>query len=188
MRRTRARALAVSVLLAFAGPALACSDDDALVVPDPTEAPETATTQDPGPVEGGTLTVASFAAPTSLDPTVAAGGGATGGIEMAAIYDTLIRWDPVTATYVPRTALAVEPNADATQWTIRVRPEVLFTDGTAYDAAAVKAGLDRHRSPLNRTPSAAHMARVSDVAVVDALTVVVSLTEPWPGFIAVLAD
>jgi peptide/nickel transport system substrate-binding protein len=188
MRRPRARAVLVSVLLAFALPALACSDDDALVTPDPTAAPETSTTQDPGPVEGGTLTVASFAAPTWLDPIVAPGGGATGGIEMAAIYDTLLRWDPVAATYVPRTALAVEPNADATQWTIRLRPEVQFTDGTANDAAAVKAGLDRHRSPLNRTPSAAHMARVSDVAVVDPLTVVVSLTEPWPWFIAVLAD
>jgi peptide/nickel transport system substrate-binding protein len=107
---------------------------------------------------------------------------------MAAIYDTLVRWDQATATYVPRIASAVEPNADASEWTIRLRPDVRFSDGTPYDANAVKAGLERHRSPSNRTASAAQMASVRDITVVDAQTVRVTLASPWPGFAGVLAD
>ncbi|HEX7097145.1 MAG TPA: ABC transporter substrate-binding protein, partial [Acidimicrobiales bacterium] len=144
--------------------------------------------EDAGPRAGGTLTMATFLAATALDPVVAPGGGAASGTEMAAIYDTLVRWNPTTGTYEPRTALAVEPSPDFTQWTIRLRPDVRFSDGTPYDAAAVKNGLDRHRAPANLTMSAAHMSRVADVALVDPLTVQVTLREPWPGFIAVLAD
>jgi peptide/nickel transport system substrate-binding protein len=187
--RRRARALAVLGTVLLAVPAACSGDDDA--VPAPTTTSTTAapvTTADDGPRDGGTLTMAVFAVPTGLDPIVAAGGGATGGTEMAAVYDTLVRWDPGTRTFEPRTATSVEPNADATEWTIHLRPGVRFSDGTPYDAAAVKAGLDRHRSPANRTSSAAHMSRVRDVVVVDPLTVVVQLVEAWPGFEAVLAD
>jgi peptide/nickel transport system substrate-binding protein len=189
---TRWRAAAIVLLAVLAAVAFGCSSDDSSS-PAPTTATAstaapTTTTENPGPREGGRLSMAVFAVPSGLDPVVAAGGGATGGTEMAAIYDTLVRWNPSTATYEPRTATAVEPNADATEWTIRLRPDVTFSDGTPYDAAAVKAGLDRHRSPVNRTASAAQMTRVGDVVVVDPLTVVVSLTEAWPGFEAVLAD
>jgi peptide/nickel transport system substrate-binding protein len=180
----------VSVLL-FALLAASCSDDGAISAPTSTVPTTTAgpvTTVDDGPRDGGTLEMAVFAVPSGLDPIVAAGGGATGGSEMAAIYDTLVRWNPETGAFEPRTAAAVEPNGDASEWTIRLRPGVQFSDGTAYDAAAVKAGLDRHRSPANRTSSAAYMARVRDVVVADPSTVVVSLAEPWPGFKAVLAD
>jgi peptide/nickel transport system substrate-binding protein len=199
MRRILAHPRAVRLLRcalpALVGLAAGCTSDDGGALPGPTTTAVPATTsaaptttEDPGPREGGTLTMAVFTLPSGLDPIVAMGGGTTGGTEMVAIYDTLVRWNPDTATYEPRTAAAVEPNADATQWTIRLRPDVRFGDGTAYDAAAVKAGLDRHRSPANRTASAAQMARVGDVVAADALTVVVTLTEPWPGFQAVLAD
>jgi peptide/nickel transport system substrate-binding protein len=193
--RLRDRRLGVAGALLTAVLVAGCSsgDDGALDRPGTTtSAPATTaaptTTVESGPREGGRLTIASFAVPSGLDPIVATGGGATGGSEMAAIYDTLVRWNPVTATYEPRTAESVEPNADATEWTIRIRPGVVFSDGTPYDAAAVKAGLDRHRAPANRTQSAAHMLRVRDVVVADPQTVVVSLTEAWTGFEAVLAD
>jgi peptide/nickel transport system substrate-binding protein len=195
MRRSRpptlrARAFSLLCVLVVAVSA-ACSGDDGTVEPAPSTAPSTAaptTTADATPRDGGTLTMAVFAVPTGLDPIVAAGGGATGGTEMAAIYDTLVRWDPATRTYQPRTASSVDPNGDATEWTIHLRPGVTFSDGTPYDAAAVKAGLDRHRSLANRTSSAAYLSRVRDVVVVDPLTVAVSLVEAWPGFEAVLAD
>src|SRR5262245_58958955 len=90
----------------FALVAAGCSDDSG-PLPGPTTTttpPATAaptTTADPGPAVGGTLTMAVFAVPPGLDPIVAAGGGTTGGSEMAAIYDTLVRWDPTTSTYQP---------------------------------------------------------------------------------------
>src|SRR5690606_31427650 len=45
------------------------------------------------PVKGGTLTFASLAPVTNLDPTLTQATGPTGGTEMAAVYDVLMRYD-----------------------------------------------------------------------------------------------
>ena len=45
------------------------------------------------PVDGGTLTMGTFSPVRSLDPTVITGSGTAGGIELAAIYDVLMRYD-----------------------------------------------------------------------------------------------
>lgn len=192
MRCSRAFARFVGAVLACGLFAVGCSGDDT-TEPDvdsttTSVTPELAVEADAGPRPGGTLTMASFAMATGLDPVVAPGGGATAGTEMAAIYDTLVRWNPESRSYEPRTAAAVEVSPDLLVWTIRIRPGITFTDGTPYDAEAVKAGLDRHRAPANLTASAAYMTRVADIAVADPLTVQVTLTQPWSGFMAVLAD
>ena len=64
---------------------------------------------------------------------------------MIALYDTLTRWDPATQKYVMRTAESVTANADNTEWTVKIKPNIKFTDGTDYDAEAVKFGINRHR-------------------------------------------
>jgi peptide/nickel transport system substrate-binding protein len=79
-----------------------------------------------------------------------------------------------------RTADSVTPNADFTQWTVKVKPNITFTDGTAYDAAAMKFNFDRQRKD-NATLRGA-LASITDVSVVDPLSVKVTLSEPWTGF------
>src|SRR5690606_10478894 len=49
--------------------------------------------------QGGQLDVTLPAAPFGLDPTVASLGVTTGGAPLAALYDTLLRWDPLTNEY-----------------------------------------------------------------------------------------
>src|SRR5215213_4841512 len=46
---------------------------------------------------GGTLAMGMFTETTGLDPVVASGKGVAGAIEMAALYDTLMSYDPATS-------------------------------------------------------------------------------------------
>jgi peptide/nickel transport system substrate-binding protein len=154
------------------------------------------------PQAGGTLTFGVYSETAGLDPIISRGSGVAGGTEMAAIYDTIMRWDPAAAKYSPQTAASLEASADSTEWTLKLKPNIKFSDGTAYDAEAVKFGLSRHRSglaggpacadyvacPTNSTSSTGYMGLVKDIVVVDPLTLKISLTEPWGGLPYMLSD
>jgi peptide/nickel transport system substrate-binding protein len=76
------------------------------------------------------LTFGEFSEPVGLDPIVSTGHGSTGAIETAAIYDTIVRYNPKTKKYENRTAESLTPNADLTQWVVKLRSGITFTDGT----------------------------------------------------------
>jgi peptide/nickel transport system substrate-binding protein len=182
-----------ALVAALAGVAVACGDDGGSS--DSSGSPATsaggATTTPPTtkpPVKGGSVTFATFAAVNRLDSVMITGSGNAGaGNELGALYDRLVDWDPASKKYVPKTAESVTPNADFTQWTIKIRPNIKFTDGTAYDAAAVKAHLERSKTPpAGATGLGGVLQTMTAVTVVDALTAQVTLSEPWAQFIFVL--
>jgi peptide/nickel transport system substrate-binding protein len=155
------------------------------------------------PQAGGSLTIATYQETMGLDPIVSTGGGITGATEMAAIYDTVTRWNPATNQYEPRTADSLTPNADYTEWTVKIRPGIKFTDGTDYDAEAVQFGVNRHLSglipsapaceeiracPRNSVATGSYMsANVKSSQVIDKLTLKFTMTQSFPTFPAVLA-
>lgn len=207
-KKFASRLAAALVVVSVAAAACGGDDSGGEAKPDGT-APSTtaATTTTKAPQPGGILTFAEFSEPVSLDPIVAAGNGSSGAIEMAAVYDTLLRYDPQTGKYQPRTAESVTASDDSLTWTIKIKPNIKFTDGTAYDAAAVAFGLNRHRSgqngqeggvvppceqliacPRNSVSTGVYMTTVKEVTVVDALTVRVTLKEPWASFQFALSD
>jgi peptide/nickel transport system substrate-binding protein len=154
------------------------------------------------PVSGGTLTFAEFSEPSGLDPIVSTGQGTTGAIEMTAVYDTIMRYDEKTKKYLPETAESLTSNADATEWTLKLKPGIKFTDGTDYNADAVIFGINRHRSglpgapacatvvacPKNTTSSNVAAGIIKDMVAVDPLTVKITLFQSWTGFPYVLAS
>jgi peptide/nickel transport system substrate-binding protein len=182
--------------------AVSCGNDSSSAGPGQSGATSQTTTTALAPRVGGTLTFAEYSEPAGLDPIVSTGSGTTGGIEMAAIYDTLMRYEPVTGQYEPRLALSLTSNADFTEWTVKLRPNVKFTDGTDYDAAAVAFAWNRHRSgtagappcaeswscPRNNASSNVYMALIKDLQVVDPLTLKATLKESWASFAWVLAS
>jgi peptide/nickel transport system substrate-binding protein len=191
----------VAALVAFAVFAASCGDDSGSSGdPGGTGDPRSTTTKQPQ--TGGILTFAEFSEPASLDPIVTTGSGTTGATEMAAIYDTIMRYDPKTKQYEGRTAQSVTNSPDFLEWTIVLKPNIKFSDGTDYDAEAVAFGLNRHRSgqagappcaeivacPSNATSSGVYMATVRDIQVVDKVTLKVLLREPWSGFRFALSD
>src|SRR5688572_8896394 len=134
----------LSVLFCIALVAAACGDDgddDDAASQNGDGAPSTTEADVGEPVQGGTLTMGMCAFSIGLDPVIESGTGVAGGIELAALYDTLMRYNPDTAEFEPRVAESLTPNADFTKWTLKLRPGVKFTDGTAYDSAAVVTNL-----------------------------------------------
>src|SRR5699024_11033612 len=82
----------------------------------------------------------------SLEPAGISGSlpGVYGGMELAAIYDVLMRYNPKTGEYEPQLAKALEHNDDHTTWTLTLRDGVKFSDGTSLDAQAVKSSINRY--------------------------------------------
>jgi peptide/nickel transport system substrate-binding protein len=194
-------------LLTVALLAAACGDDGgktgaATGTTSATASTAVATTTTAQPQAGGSLTYGVYSETAGLDPIVSRGSGVAGATEMAAIYDTLMRWNPSTGKYSPQTAASLDSSADSLEWTLKLKPNIKFSDGTAYDAAAVKFGLDRHRSglpgapacadivacPSNTTSSTGYTILVKDIVVIDALTLKITLTEPWGGLPYMLSD
>ncbi len=128
------------------------------------------------PKSGGTL-IAQDAQdpPGGLDPVKGVLDGLTGMSEYAAVFDLLIRYDPVSQTYVPQLAKSMTSNAAGTAWTIKLRPGVKFTDGTPLNAAAVKYNLERWGGKDSIGYYYPTVAEIKNVTTPDPLTVVVNL-------------
>ncbi|CAM3346447.1 ABC transporter substrate-binding protein [Nocardioides dubius] len=135
-------------------------------------------------VEGGTLTMASFAEPRSLDPAVTIAALTTGGSEMLNIYDSLMRYDASDQSFVPQLAEEISTEDNKT-WTLKLRDGVLFSDGSTLDAAAVKASQERYAS-MPAPEAALWKANVANVETPDSSTVVYTLTKPWVQFPGIL--
>lgn len=146
--KAAAVALASSLLVLTA-----CTNEDPGDAATPTESASEENPYTPGvfpsPDEGepqptDVFTVADFAEIRSLDPAVSISAGFSGGSALVAVYDQLVRWDASTEEYVPHLAEAVEANDDFTEWTVTLREDVQFSDGSPLDADAVVSSVERY--------------------------------------------
>ena len=186
-RSTLGRLLAVIVAVTIV--ASACGDDKggssatsttAAAGGSSTTASGSATTL--APVKGGVLVIGQFSKEAGLDPAVLAGGGTVGGTENAALYDTLMRLDQSTGKYIGRTAESMTPNADFTVWTLKLKAGIKFTDGTDYNADAVKFVQDRQMKDGNASVKGQMANFIDTITVTDPLTVTYKLKIGWAGF------
>ncbi|TSD50184.1 ABC transporter substrate-binding protein [Rhodococcus sp. KBS0724] len=142
---------------------------------------------DPGtPTKGGTLTFSGYSAVTTLDPAKAQVAGATGGTELSAIYDVLVRYDPIEQKFVPQLAQSLEPSVDSKTWTLKLRDGVTFSDGTPFDSKAVTDSITRYVTNKG-AQSNLWAAKVASMDTPDASTVVFNLVDPWTGIQSMLA-
>jgi peptide/nickel transport system substrate-binding protein len=133
------------------------------------------------PKRGGSLVVAQFTNIRGFDPAIASSYATVGGTELTALYDTIVRYNPATGRYEPRLG-SMEPNADLTVWTIKLKPGVKFADGTDYNAEAVKFNYERHVLPASRSQIKSLLATyVDSMTVTDPLTVTIKAKKPWAG-------
>jgi ABC-type transport system substrate-binding protein len=87
----------------------------------------------------------------------------------------------IDSTGKPKPYLAqdVTPSADYQTWTVKLRPNITFTDGTPLNADAVIDNLERARkSPL----IGPYIKDITGETKVDDLTVNISLSRPWVSF------
>ncbi len=101
------------------------------------------------------------------------------------IYDTLFVRDWNTMEIKPSLALSYE-NPDALTWIIHLRPNVVFSDGTPFNAAAVKFTFERLLDPKVAAPRASLLKMVDKIDVVNDLTVKITTKYPFGPFPAIL--
>jgi peptide/nickel transport system substrate-binding protein len=137
----------------------------------------------PVPQAGGELIVGYTGDdPDILDPQVSAWNGTSSLANN--IFDTLVSVNADGNTYQPGLAESWEINADATQFTFHLRQGVTFTDGTPFNAEAVKFSFDRIADPATASKLAITLLGPYDkTEVVDEATVVVSFTQPNAAFL-----
>jgi len=91
-----------------------------------------------------------------------------------AIFDTLFFQDSATYDLVAQLALGMT-STDAKVWTLKLRPDVKFSDGTTLDAAAVKFNWDRIKDPALASPVRSSALSMTDETVIDPVTLRITL-------------
>jgi peptide/nickel transport system substrate-binding protein len=119
-----------------------------------------------------------------LDP--ASGGSIVGRIMFAALCDKLIDVD-ANLNYVPQLATSWEWAEDGRALVMTLRPNVVFHDGTPFNAEAVRINLERYRT-APESQRKTELRAVTGVDAVDPLTVRIRLSEPQAPLLAVLSD
>ncbi|HEY9349223.1 MAG TPA: ABC transporter substrate-binding protein, partial [Acidothermales bacterium] len=120
----------------------------------------------------------------TLDPTTSFNSPALGSGVLNSLYDVLYTTDQ-EGNVLPGVATDFS-TPDGLVWTLVLRDGVRFTDGTPFDADAVKTQWDRVRAnPRTSGSSATH--DVTAINVVDSLTLEVVLSIPNRQFHDVLA-
>lgn len=129
------------------------------------------------PRNGGTLTYASGdAEPSCLDPHV--GGNFPQALVSAQYLESLVSRD-AAGKIIPWLAQSWIPSDDGLSWDFTLRDDVTFTDGTAFDAAAVQANIAHLKDPktLSSTGYLA-LGKVTGTEALSPTVVRITLSEP----------
>jgi peptide/nickel transport system substrate-binding protein len=135
---------------------------------------------DDEPATGGSLTVSITEEPPSFLPSEWRSGDYNAAY---AIFDPLVA-RTADGTLEPYLAESVEPNETLDEWTVTLRPDVEFHDGTPLTAEAVKRAFDDYL--VGGTVSSQFGDIVEGLEVQDELTVTYVLTEPHAQFMDLL--
>ncbi|MCK9900261.1 ABC transporter substrate-binding protein [Parafrankia colletiae] len=139
------------------------------------------------PAGGRTLTILWPADPIDLSTDDGFGLQMLAGtIERLAVYDALIALTP-SAGLEYRLATSLDSD-DGLTWTLRLRDGVRFSDGTPLDAAAVRDNWTLLADPARRSPSASVAQQIGALAVVDPVTLRITLKEPDNQFPRLVAQ
>jgi peptide/nickel transport system substrate-binding protein len=133
---------------------------------------------------GGTLTMGIASPPDTLDP------GATGLaltlLITFAMFDPLVWWLPAgsASQFYPGLAKSYTVSPDATTFTFKLRDDVVFHDGTPFDANAVKATYDHIVDPATQSKSGlGALGPYKETKVIDPMTCQIIFTAPNAGFL-----
>ncbi len=166
------KALCALLVVGLSLAVVACTDD-----PSAEPAPEPAPPEETGPRNGGDLVVALADAGRDWSP--AAAPWTPSQLEVGrTLYDRVAVYSDLHQL-LPELAESIEPNRDFTEWTITLRDEIVFHDGTPLDAGALKTNIEAQQlSPV----AGPLLTPVRSVFVTGPRTVRVSMKSPWSTF------
>jgi peptide/nickel transport system substrate-binding protein len=148
--------------------------------PAPTEAP----TEPPAPSGPTQVVFVEQGGYTSLDPFT----NAWHATPTYAVFATLLVTAPDLKSYLPTMAESWEFGADNMSFTLKLRQDVTFTDGTPVNAEAIKWNMDKYLDPELASPGGGTLRQaVASVDVVDDYTVRFNLIAPFAYLLDELA-
>jgi peptide/nickel transport system substrate-binding protein len=127
-------------------------------------------------VSGGEATVTQPVDAATLTPTTVINSPSQGSVVMSAIYDVLYTIDRDSGEIQPRIATDFS-SPDGITWTLTLRSDVQFSDGTPLDAEAVRQQWERAKAEI-RTAGWANLQDVRSITVIDPTTLTVVLAVP----------
>ncbi|HSA49992.1 MAG TPA: ABC transporter substrate-binding protein [Yinghuangia sp.] len=176
-RRSRAgrrvlRTVRIGVLAAVIAVSAACGDDSSgSGGPDPKGTPR----------QGGDLTMLVLGEARGLNPYTASASPQGDGSKLSALYDALLWSDPSTGTVRPQLAESMVADREARVWTLTLRQGVTFTDGTPFDADAVKRAWEKHLDPKVQSAASGTVKQLT-LTVLDARRLNIGLPSPNANF------
>ena len=139
------------------------------------------------PPSGGRIVYGLTLAPSGIDPHVNVSSEL--GIPLTSVYDTLVYRDPATGDFVPGLAERWETSDDGLVYTFYLRQGVIFHDGSAFGAEAVRFNLERITSADLASQKARFMLGPYERAeVLDERTVRIHLSEPFTPLLDALSQ
>jgi len=139
------------------------------------------------PVSSSSVTYGLTLAPSGIDPHLNASSEL--GIPLRSVYDTLVFLDPEIGEFVSGLAENWEISSDGLTYIFSLRRDVIFHDGTPFNAQAVITNIDRILDPDNHSQKAAFMlGPLSGMEIKDEYTVVLRLSEPYAPLLDSLSD
>ncbi len=140
------------------------------------------------PVTGGTWTVGINTEVPTLDPVRGIIGSLTqGGDRAFLVFGTLMIFNNKTGQVMPGLAESIT-STDAQTWTLKLRPNVKFSDGTPLDADAVIFNFQRFMDPANAFTGIASVSQITKMTAVNPTTIEFKLAEPNGSFAMVFTD
>lgn len=132
-----------------------------------------------------TLTVGMPVEPTGLDPTITA-PVAIREVTWGNIYEGLVTLDK-DGKIKPLLATEWSVSDDGLTYTFKLRPDVKFHNGTAFDSSIVKFSLDRARAADSTNAQKQFFEPIDSIETPDPLTAVIKLKMPTGLFVYHLA-
>jgi peptide/nickel transport system substrate-binding protein len=130
------------------------------------------------PVDGGMLTYAHGSDPPTLDPATMQSFSSFAGLDMYFdVYGALFVADTTAKppTVHPLLAQSLTTSDGGLSWSLKLKPNLVFSDGTPLDAAAVKSNWDRIANPANSSPMVGVTLNIASTVATDAQTLSITL-------------
>lgn len=125
--------------------------------------------------------------PSGIDPHI--NSSSELGIPLRQVYDTLVYRNPKTGEIVPGLATEWTISEDGLTYTFKLRQDVRFHDGTAFNAQAVGANLDRITDPALASQKAVFMlGPYAGYNILDEYTIQIRLSQPFSPLLDSLAQ